>query len=111
MIARRWPVEQWLLLLEKACKDPRREAEFNDWYDRIHIPDILSGSPGFKSAIRYILYAPVKGQSKYLAVYEIETADIDRTMASHKANVETTYAAGRKSDLLEIVSRKLCKGT
>jgi hypothetical protein len=109
MTGRRLTVEQWLLLVESECRDPGREKEYNDWYDRIHIPDILSGSPGFKNAIRYALYAPVKGHGKYLAVYEIETADIDRTMAAHKANVEAKYAAGRKSELLEIVSRKLCK--
>jgi len=102
-------MEQWLLLVESRCKDPDREKEFNDWYDRIHIPDILSGSPGFKSTTRYVLYAPAKGHGKFLAVYEIETVDIDRTMAAHKANVEAKYAAGRKSDLLEVVSRKLCK--
>ena len=102
-------MEQWLLLIESACKDLAREKEFNDWYDRIHIPDVLSGCPDIKRATRYILYAPSGGHGKYLAAYEIETQDIDRTMAAHKANIEAKYAAGRKSDLLEVVSRRLCK--
>jgi hypothetical protein len=111
MTARRLTVEQWLLLIESACKDPAREKEFNDWYDRIHIPDVLSGCSDIKRATRYVLYAPAGGHGKYLAAYEIETRDIDRTMAAHKANIEAKYAAGRKSDLLEVVSRKLCKVT
>jgi hypothetical protein len=102
-------MEQWLLVVESACKDTGREKEFNDWYDRIHIPDVMSGCPDIKSTTRYVLYAPAKGHGKFLAVYEIETVDINRTMAVHKANVEAKYAAGRKSDLLEVVSRKLCK--
>ncbi len=109
MNARRLNVEQWLLMVESECKDPKREKEFNDWYDRIHIPDVLGGCPDIKSATRYVLYAPARGHGRYLAVYEIETMDIDRTMAAHKANIEAKYAAGRKSDLLELVSRKLCK--
>ena len=102
-------MEQWLLLVESECKDSGREKELNDWYDRIHIPDVMSGCPDIKSTTRYVLYAPAKGHGKFLAVYEIETVDINRTMAVHKANVEAKYAAGRKSDLLEVVSRKLCK--
>jgi len=104
-------MENWLLLLESNCKDPRREAEFDAWYDKIHIPDILGGSPGFKSATRYALKSTAENRGKYLAVYEIETDDIDRTMTAHSANVDARYAAGRKSDLLEIVSRRLCKVT
>ncbi len=104
-------MEKWLILVESNCKDPSREAEFNAWYDTIHIPDILSGSPGFKSAIRYVLKDPGKAQGKYLAVYEIETSDIDQTMSAHRRNLETKYAAGRSCEFLEMVSRRLCKVT
>lgn len=102
-------MEQWLLLVESNCKDVSRLAEFDNWYDNIHIPDILKGSPGFKSATRYVIYKPEPGRGKYFAVYEIETNDLEATIRAHSKNVETCYAAGRNSDLIELVSRKYCK--
>ena len=101
-------MENWLLLVETNCKDETRDSEFNTWYDTIHIPDVLS-SPGHKSAARYVIKDPVKGKGKYLAIYEIETDDIKKTMAVSAKNIESKRAAGRGTDLLELVSRRLCK--
>jgi hypothetical protein len=102
-------MEQWLLLVEVNCKDESRQAEFDAWYDTIHIPDILGGSPGFKSATRYVIKYPAPNKGKYLAVYEIETDDLDKTLDAHKKNLDAKYAAGRNTDLTELVSRRLCK--
>jgi hypothetical protein len=101
-------MEKWLMLVETNCKDETRDSEFNKWYETVHIPDILS-CPGHKSATRYIIKDRAKGRGKYLAVYEIETDDIKRTMELSLKNIESMQAAGRWSDLLEIVSRRLCK--
>src|SRR5438105_15559407 len=49
--------------------DASYEAEFNDWYDREHIPLRMS-VPGFHSAQRYV----VPGTRHYLAIYEMESA-------------------------------------
>ncbi len=62
-------MEHWLLIVESNCIDKDRESEFNAWLDEIHIPDILSGSPGFKTAVRYVNRKPLFGQGKYLALY------------------------------------------
>lgn len=62
-----------------------RHAEFNEWYDRRHIPDLLA-LPGVISARRYEQapdqlgagLAPMElapRQFRYLALYEIETDD------------------------------------
>jgi hypothetical protein len=32
---------KWLLIVETNCSDPARESEFDEWYDRIHLPDVL----------------------------------------------------------------------
>jgi hypothetical protein len=53
-----------------------REAEFNTWYEEIHIPEVL-GTPGIVAAQRFELS---KGQlppaptppAHYLAVYDID---------------------------------------
>ncbi len=51
--------------------DPHVEDEFNAWYNTEHLPELLS-LPGFLDAARYVAY---KGTPKYLAVYELASAD------------------------------------
>jgi hypothetical protein len=102
-------MERWLLVVEANCKDQTRDSEFNNWYNTIHIPDILTGSPGFKSAVRYVIRDPVRDKGKYLAIYEIETDDIKKTLEAHAKNMKEKIEAGRITDLLETVSRRICK--
>ncbi len=57
-----------------------KEAEFNEWYNTNHIPDVLN-VPGFVCAQRFrIADAQLGGEAskayKYLALYEIETDDL-----------------------------------
>jgi hypothetical protein len=58
------------------------DDEFNRWYDDVHLADVLR-IPGFVRARRYRLAATDPPQRKsthqYLAVYEVETDDIDAT--------------------------------
>jgi hypothetical protein len=51
--------------------DPMHEDEFNAWYNTEHLPELLS-LPGFLDAARYVAY---KGVPRYLAVYELESAE------------------------------------
>ena len=53
------------------------EAEFNDWYDTEHLSELLA-VPGILSAARY---QATKGGPKYLAVYELENADVVKSEA------------------------------
>jgi hypothetical protein len=52
--------------------DPQHEEEFNAWYNTEHLGDLLK-VPGFLDASRYVA---TKGGPKYLAVYELESADV-----------------------------------
>jgi len=101
-------MEKWLVIVETNCKDAAREAEFNRWYDTVHIPDVLS-SPDHKSAARYILKDPAPGKGKYIAIYEIETDDIKKTMETSMKQMEAKRTAGRWTELLEMVSVRICK--
>jgi hypothetical protein len=55
---------------------PGREDEFNDWYERQHIPDVLRVK-GILAAIRYEV-SPVKTRSgaspptRYLTIFELD---------------------------------------
>jgi len=90
---------KWLLTVESNCADPPREQELNEWYDTVHLPDILE-VPGFSSISRYVNNNAEEGQCKFLAVYEIETDNIERTLAEFDRVVNTKAKQGRMSDLL-----------
>ena len=34
-------VAKWLVIVESNCVDPAREDEFNEWYNKIHLPDLM----------------------------------------------------------------------
>ena len=51
--------------------DPKHEEEFNAWYNTEHLGDLLK-LPGFLDAGHYVA---TKGGPKYLAVYELASAD------------------------------------
>jgi hypothetical protein len=59
---------------------PEHEHEFNEWYNTEHLPELLS-LPGFLDAARYVAY---KGTPKYLAVYELESAEALKTAEFQK---------------------------
>jgi 2-polyprenyl-6-methoxyphenol hydroxylase-like FAD-dependent oxidoreductase len=86
-----------------------REGEYNEWYDNVHLHDLVA-CDGIKSAQRFRLnqvIAPQGGASlPYLAIYEIETDDVNKAIAqigersqsgkmsiSPALSVETTFGA------------------
>ena len=85
---------RWLLLAGTECTDVSKEEEFNKWYDEIHVPDVLE-TPGFISGTRYVRTRSLEGIPKYLALYEIETADIDRADELLRENMNKKKAEGR----------------
>ena len=59
-----------------------REDEYNDWYQNVHLQDVVA-IDGFKSAQRFRLNRPLAADSAqlpYLAIYDVETDDIDRAI-------------------------------
>jgi hypothetical protein len=58
-----------------------REDEYNDWYTNTHLADVKR--LGFTSAQRFRLAdMPQPTDHKYLAIYEVETDDIEAVSAS-----------------------------
>jgi hypothetical protein len=87
---------RWLNFVELNC-DPAREDEFNAWYDEIHLPDVLD-TPGFVSATRYRIKELRDGRGKYLALYGIETHDIEQTMKVRLARRAEAAKLGRSGE-------------
>jgi len=80
------------LYLAFANPVPGREAEFLDWYEHTHVPDLLV-TPGFISARRFTLhprsdavYPPPP--HRYLVIYELDH-DIETAMRHIASRVES----------------------
>lgn len=56
---------------------PEAEAEFNEWYNSEHIPQLV-GIPGFLSGKRYVA---VDGKPKYTAIYELKDENVMKSDA------------------------------
>ena len=102
---------RYVLVVRTNCADESRDDDFNDWYDNTHLPDVLE-IPGFVAAARYVspLAGPLAWESgKFLATYEIETEDIDKTLALMGEHMDKKRKQGRFSELLIIVGASLYK--
>jgi len=75
------------------CGDRSREDEWNQWYDEVHVPDILDVD-GFVSATRWELVNPTPYGANYLALYDV---DIEPEVAQTNLNsaVPAMYKKGR----------------
>jgi hypothetical protein len=88
-----------------------RDDEFNDWYDNVHIPDLLA-IPGMLSAQRYDLknaeiYSMEGGtapEHRYAIIYEME-GDVDAILSK----IQEGVAAGKinMADCLDMSSWRL----
>jgi hypothetical protein len=92
---------RYMFFVFSDCKDPSRENEFNEWYNNFHVPDMLEIS-GMIKATRWTSASDKPNQRrKYLALYELETDDIDKFDADVRKATMSTIKRGRFSDLPE----------
>lgn len=83
-----------------------KEDEFNEWYDNVHLPEVLA-TPGMRSAQRFaLLETDITHHSElpkpahgYLLVYELE-GDVDAVMS--KIQDAAMSGAMRMSDALDL---------
>lgn len=101
-------VEHWFYMVKTRSTDPAKEREFNLWYDDIDIPDVLAVS-GFKRARRAVMpfiagaeQVPQVREGKYVALYDIQTKDIDKSIIDLYVAARKMVALGRISDLLKV---------
>ena len=86
---------------------PGREAEYNDWYDNVHLRDVLE-TEGFVGAQRFALADAQIGDvaeqapGRYLAIYEIEADSLEGALEKLNAGAGTM----EMSDALDMESAK-----
>ena len=95
----------WILLVTAAVA-PEIEAEWNRWYDEVHVPEILA-CPGVHSAIRCETShaASVRGwtarpeetSQAYVAIYQIDGPEVLETPEFAKARGWRQFADKVKS--------------
>ena len=88
-------LQRWLMVVEVHAA-PSREAEFTEWYDNVHVPDVLK-TPGYVAARRYEIRDRHDGRGKYLALYYLDTNDIDESVKGRRAKREIEEQLGRSS--------------
>src|SRR3954451_8711801 len=71
------------LLVASMNVDPAAEAEFNEWYNTEHLPQ-LGAVPGVLCARRYRM-ADTESERRYLALYHLKDAGVTRSAAWDKA--------------------------
>lgn len=102
----------WLMLVATNSTDPGKEAEFNAWYDDIDIPDVLE-VPGYMRARRGLKEQAGAGATtnsgvvagKYVALYDIESPNVDRTIIDMLMATRKMESRKRSTPLLEVVER------
>lgn len=67
------------LLVASMNVDPGAEAEFTDWYNTEHLPD-LAAVPGVLSARRYRA-ADTESERRYVALYHLRDGTVSRSEA------------------------------
>jgi hypothetical protein len=70
------------LYVESRPSSPERLAEYHRWYDEQHLREV-AGLDGFVAARRYTpLDGDGDGDGSFVAIYEIESDDLQATFAS-----------------------------
>lgn len=101
------PGDHWFYTVKTMSTDPAKDVEFNAWYDDIDIPDVLEVD-GFMRARRAKLAAAdsrpelAQAEGNYIALYDIETSDIDKTIIDLYVAARKMNALGRSTDLLKV---------
>jgi hypothetical protein len=102
----------WLMMVMTENTDPAREAQFNDWYDNVDIPDVLE-VPGYQRARRGIEqripeFTAADSQStpaRYVALYDIRSGAIDKTLIDMLMASWGMEKSHHSTDLLKVTER------
>ncbi len=104
--------DHWLMMVTTENTDPKQEVQFNDWYDRIDIPDVLK-VPGYERARRGVeqrnsVFGPAQSSTdptKYVALYDIRSSAIDKTIIDMLMASWGMEKSHHSTDLLKVTER------
>ena len=91
-----------LIVVLVNCKDPAQEADFDRWYNEVHLPDVCS--PGiFPRATRFENASAEGGESqpRYIALYETDSEDPGAAWLENRKHTAPLREQGRIHGALE----------
>jgi hypothetical protein len=88
------------LLVASMTPEPGAEAEFNDWYDNEHLPNLLA-VPGVLSGRRFRA-TDTESERRYLSLYHLQNVTVSRSAAWSNAS-ETTWTARMRPKLRDLL--------
>jgi len=94
----------WLVYTD--CSDASREDEFNRWYSHTHLPD-LAAAKGLVRVRRFRTLRPPHEPSRYLALYEFESDDLEDSVTDLSRIALDLFPQGRHIDCFEIAGLQL----
>ena len=77
--------------------DATREAEWNAWYDAVHVVDMM-GSGAFSNTTRGRRVSPQRFGPNFLTLYDVALPTIDEAVTRSGAAMGPAHAAGRILD-------------
>jgi len=77
-----------ILLVTSAPAGAERDQEYNDWYNDVHLAEVLKVS-GFTSARRFKKVPSADDPAPYLAIYEVEGDDLSASVTALGAAVSS----------------------
>jgi hypothetical protein len=83
------------ILAHVMANDPTREGEWDEWYDREHIPDMMA-SDAFSAATRWRREPRRPLGADFVTLYDVTLESIDEAVARSAAVMPGIIAAGRK---------------
>lgn len=86
-----------MIVAEVMCTDPAREAEWDEWYDRQHVPDMMA-SDAFAAASRWVRATRRGAGCDFLTVYEVADFDAAEAVRRSAAVMPELIASGRKHE-------------
>jgi hypothetical protein len=85
------------ILTHVLCTDPHRVDEWDQWYDDVHVPDMLSCG-AFSAVSRWRRLEPTKVGANHLTLYDVATPTIEEAVSRSAATLAEVVAAGRKHE-------------
>jgi hypothetical protein len=93
-----------LLLAWSTPVSPERTAEFNEWYEKTHIPQVREAVAGVLKVSRYekVDMRSGEGVNRFLAVYEVDTSDV--AAASKAMSAAAKDGRMQLSDVMDLAA-------
>ncbi len=85
------------ILAYVMSNQPDREAEWDAWYDAVHLPDMMD-SEAFSAGTRWKRREPAPWGANYITLYDVSGIPIEEAVARSAAVMPDLTAAGRKLD-------------